>query len=64
MYLLNFYSKSYPLYKVAVFTTFDNDLLCYAHSKGARVVLSAAFPVANLTNEGQRRAWVRTTAQR
>ena len=35
---------------VALFTDFNDSLLCYAHSKGVRVVLSASYPVNELQN--------------
>jgi di-N-acetylchitobiase len=35
------------------------ELVCYAHSKGARVVLSGNFPVANLSNETQQNSWIK-----
>ena len=35
---------------VALFTDFNDSLLCYAHSKGVRVVLSASYPVTDLQN--------------
>lgn len=35
---------------VALFTTFNNSLLCHAHSKGVRVVLSASYPISELQN--------------
>ena len=33
---------------VAIFTTLNESLLCYAHSKGVRVVLSASYDTSKL----------------
>lgn len=47
---------NWPLYNwsllttVALFTPFNTSLLCYAHSKGVRVVLSASYPTSELQN--------------
>ena len=35
---------------VALFTGFNDSLLCHAHSKGVRVVLSASYPISELHN--------------
>ena len=35
---------------VALFTEFNSSLLCHAHSKGVRVVVSASFPMGELQN--------------
>ena len=35
---------------VALFTKFNSSLLCHAHSKGVRVVLSATYPTNELEN--------------
>lgn len=37
----------------------DLKLVCYAHSKNVRVVLSGGFPVKNLTNRQQRMHYVK-----
>ena len=35
---------------VALLTDFNDSLLCHAHSKGVRVVLSASYPMNELQN--------------
>ncbi|KAL6048735.1 Chitobiase [Balamuthia mandrillaris] len=40
------------------------ELLCHAHSVGARVVLSTSFPVANLSNAQQRHEWIEKQIER
>ena len=35
---------------VALFTDLPSSLLCYAHSKGVRVVLAARYPTSDLQN--------------
>lgn len=35
---------------VALFTDFNDSLLCHAHSMGVRVVLHGAYPVSDLQN--------------
>ncbi|XP_038059836.1 di-N-acetylchitobiase-like [Patiria miniata] len=44
---------------VAVFGPYDPDLMCYAHSKGARYVFSADYPAKQLNNATARSAWVK-----
>ena len=41
-----------------MFTAWNSSLLCFAHSKGVRVVTSAAYPVSDLENATQRSVWV------
>lgn len=43
---------------IAVFGNLDPELMCFAHSKGARVVLGADFPDDQLTNASAVEAWV------
>ena len=45
---------------LAMFTNLSSDLMCYAHSKGVRVVISASFPVDQLGYEDKRKMWVQT----
>ena len=49
--------ENWPHYNWSALTTvvlfteeFNNSLLCYAHSKGVRVVLSASYPTSELQN--------------
>ncbi|ELT97583.1 hypothetical protein CAPTEDRAFT_226035 [Capitella teleta] len=41
----------------------DDELMCFAHSKQARVVFIANFPVQNLTSEAARHQWVAEKVQ-
>jgi len=45
---------------LAMFTNLSSDLMCYAHSKGVRVVISASYPVDQLGDEDKRKMWVQT----
>ena len=42
---------------LAMFTDFNSSLLCYAHSKGVRVVPYGSYPVSELIDIEKRRAW-------
>ncbi|XP_071955561.1 di-N-acetylchitobiase-like [Antedon mediterranea] len=44
---------------VAMFGKYDPDLMCYAHSKGARVVLKGDLPVAQLKNSTYTKLWIK-----
>eukprot|EP01089_Gocevia_fonbrunei_P013710 TRINITY_DN3570_c0_g3_i1.p1 TRINITY_DN3570_c0_g3~~TRINITY_DN3570_c0_g3_i1.p1 ORF type:complete len:360 (+),score=61.54 TRINITY_DN3570_c0_g3_i1:105-1184(+) len=44
---------------VAVFTNLDSEMLCHAHEKGVRVVLSAEYPVTQLSNATAREEWIK-----
>ncbi len=48
---------------LAMFTDFNTELMCYAHSKGVRVVIHGDFPIANLSNADQRHKWVAAQLQ-
>jgi di-N-acetylchitobiase len=41
----------------------DQDLMCFAHSKGARVVLQASFDASILTNATARQQWITNHVQ-
>ncbi|CAL8253221.1 unnamed protein product [Merluccius merluccius] len=43
---------------VAAFGKYDPDLMCYAHSKGARVVLKGDVSLAQIVDPGNRTAWI------
>ncbi|XP_074817521.1 di-N-acetylchitobiase isoform X2 [Natator depressus] len=43
---------------VAAFGKYDPELLCYAHSKGARVVLKGDVPVKEIIDSANRTAWI------
>ena len=43
---------------VAVFRDWDNELMCFAHSKGVKVVLLALFNVNDSSNASKREEWV------
>ncbi|XP_053712764.1 di-N-acetylchitobiase [Synchiropus splendidus] len=43
---------------VAMFGEYDAELMCYAHSKGARVVLKGDVPLSNMVDPGNRTAWI------
>ena len=45
---------------LAMFTDLPSDLMCYAHQKGVRVVMSGNFPIANLSNQTARTSWIET----
>ena len=45
---------------LAMFTTnFNSSLMCYAHSKGVRVVPHGAYPITELIDYDKRQAWIR-----
>ena len=44
---------------LAMFTDFNSSLMCYAHSKGVRVVPYGAYPIAELIDIEKRQAWTR-----
>lgn len=46
---------------LATFTYFDDDVMCFAHSKGIRVVHGADFPKDQLVNKTARYLWVNAT---
>lgn len=43
---------------VATFGKYDAELMCYAHSKGARVVLKGDVPLSYILDQGNRTAWI------
>ncbi|XP_075471775.1 di-N-acetylchitobiase [Ascaphus truei] len=43
---------------VAVFAPYDPELMCYAHSKGARVLLKGDVPVKNIVDPKERTTWI------
>ncbi|CAI5685290.1 di-N-acetylchitobiase [Oreochromis niloticus] len=43
---------------VAVFGKYDAELMCYAHSKGARVVLKGDVPLSYIVDQDNRTAWI------
>uniref|UniRef100_A0A8D0LB12 Di-N-acetylchitobiase n=1 Tax=Sphenodon punctatus TaxID=8508 RepID=A0A8D0LB12_SPHPU len=43
---------------VAAFGEYDPELMCYAHSKGVRVVLKGDVPLGEIINAYVRRAWI------
>ncbi|XP_076007519.1 di-N-acetylchitobiase [Genypterus blacodes] len=43
---------------VAAFGKYDAELMCYAHSKGARVVLKGDIPLSDIVNQDNRTAWI------
>ncbi|XP_044055954.1 di-N-acetylchitobiase [Siniperca chuatsi] len=43
---------------VATFGKYDAELMCYAHSKGARVVLKGAVPLSHIVDQENRTAWI------
>ncbi|XP_015211398.2 di-N-acetylchitobiase isoform X1 [Lepisosteus oculatus] len=53
--------KSYDWSKVttvAAFGKFDPELMCYAHSKGARLVLKGDVPLSDIVDPSNRTAWI------
>ncbi|XP_072199128.1 di-N-acetylchitobiase [Excalfactoria chinensis] len=53
--------KSYDWSKittVAAFGKYDPDLVCFAHSKGARVVLKGDVPLQEIVDPAKRAAWI------
>ncbi|KAL7854525.1 hypothetical protein SRHO_G00167150 [Serrasalmus rhombeus] len=54
--------KSYDWSKVttvAAFGQYDAELMCYAHSKGARLVLKGDVPLRDMVDEAKRTAWIK-----
>ncbi|XP_018589752.2 di-N-acetylchitobiase isoform X2 [Scleropages formosus] len=43
---------------VAIFGKYDPNLMCFAHSKGARVVLKGDVPVSDIVDPKNRTAWI------
>ena len=43
---------------LAMFTDFNNSLMCYAHSKGVRVVPYGSYPITQLIDIEKRHAWI------
>ncbi|KAF7665909.1 hypothetical protein LDENG_00127030 [Lucifuga dentata] len=43
---------------VAAFGKYDAELICYAHSKGARVVLKGDVPLSYIVDQDNRTAWI------
>lgn len=43
---------------VATFGKYDAELMCYAHSKGARVVLKGDVPLTHIVDRDNRTAWI------
>lgn len=53
--------KSYDWSKVttvAAFGKYDEELMCYAHSKGARLVLKGDVPLSDMVDVANRTAWI------
>ncbi|XP_053324943.1 di-N-acetylchitobiase-like [Spea bombifrons] len=44
---------------VALFAEYDPELMCFAHSKGARLVLTGDVPINDIVDPRNRTAWVR-----
>ncbi|XP_071788728.1 di-N-acetylchitobiase-like [Asterias amurensis] len=44
---------------VALFGPYTPDVMCHAHSKGVRLVMSADYPVSQLSNATHRSVWVK-----
>lgn len=44
---------------IAMFTDLPPELMCYAHSKDVKVVLSANYPMNQLNNVAMRSAWIK-----
>ncbi|TSM94613.1 Di-N-acetylchitobiase [Bagarius yarrelli] len=44
---------------VAAFGKYNAELMCYAHSKGARLVLKGDVPLSNVLDAAKRTAWIR-----
>ncbi|XP_077439875.1 di-N-acetylchitobiase [Vanacampus margaritifer] len=44
---------------VATFGKYDSELMCYAHSKGARVVLKGDVHLAYIVDQNNRTGWIR-----
>ena len=42
-----------------MFTDFNSSLMCYAHSKGVRVVTHGSYPIKELVDYDKRQAWIR-----
>ncbi|KAM8930448.1 di-N-acetylchitobiase-like [Pelodytes ibericus] len=53
--------KSYDWSKittVALFAQYDPELMCFAHSKGARIVLTGDVPIKDMVDKANRTAWI------
>uniref|UniRef100_A0A673FGJ2 GH18 domain-containing protein n=1 Tax=Sinocyclocheilus rhinocerous TaxID=307959 RepID=A0A673FGJ2_9TELE len=48
---------------VAAFGEYDAELMCYAHSKGARVVLKGDVPLSYIVDPVNRTAWIQEKVQ-
>ncbi|NP_001279199.1 di-N-acetylchitobiase precursor [Callorhinchus milii] len=48
---------------VATFGKYDAELMCYAHSKGARFVLKGYLPVKDILDQANRTAWINKQVQ-
>ncbi|XP_072556115.1 di-N-acetylchitobiase [Paramormyrops kingsleyae] len=48
---------------VAMFGPYDPELMCYAHSKGARFVLKGDVPVTEIVHRDNRTAWITEKVQ-
>ncbi|XP_051767510.1 di-N-acetylchitobiase isoform X3 [Ctenopharyngodon idella] len=48
---------------VAAFGQYDAELMCYAHSKGARLVLKGDVPLPDIVDPVNRTAWVQAKVQ-
>ncbi|XP_008327096.1 di-N-acetylchitobiase [Cynoglossus semilaevis] len=44
---------------IATFGEYDAELMCYAHSNGARVLLKGDVPLVNIVDKENRTAWIR-----
>ncbi|MCJ8737805.1 hypothetical protein PDJAM_G00028320 [Pangasius djambal] len=44
---------------IASFGKYDAELMCYAHSKGARLVLKGDVPLSDIVDAAKRTAWIR-----
>ncbi|XP_056388514.1 di-N-acetylchitobiase-like [Hyla sarda] len=43
---------------VAIFAPYEPELMCFAHSKGARYVLKGDVPLKDIVDSGNRTAWI------
>ncbi|XP_017269019.1 di-N-acetylchitobiase [Kryptolebias marmoratus] len=43
---------------VAAFGKYDAELMCHAHSKGARLVLKGDVPISSIVDQANRTAWI------
>ncbi|XP_058494445.1 di-N-acetylchitobiase [Solea solea] len=64
VFLFDVGSKTWKFYDwsmvttVATFGKYDAELLCFAHSKGARVVLKGDVPLSYIVDQENRTAWI------